>query len=174
MSTASAPSRLERSAGDRMRSAETSGPTCARSPWRRAVAARSSAPEIVTVVPSSRRSSFAQTTSPGRSAGSTPPQRPAIATLPASIASARAAALGAIRGGALAEAAGRVLHLRQPVDGSHHARMVAQPAGGKSGEARAGAVDVVRALAPEPGAVAFLCTQQPLQTALRDGLVFPP
>src|SRR5439155_16639296 len=68
MSTASAPSRLERSAGERMRSAETSGPTCARSPWRRAVAASSSAPETATVVPSSRRSSLAQTTSPGRSA----------------------------------------------------------------------------------------------------------
>src|SRR5205814_8118606 len=87
---------------------------------------------------------------------------------------AAAPGLVAIRAEVLAEAAARVLHLRQPVDGSRHAWMVAQPAGGEGGEDGARAVDVVRPPAPEPGALAFLLAQQPLETALRDGLVLPP
>src|SRR5207249_8735900 len=70
--------------------------------------------------------------------------------------------LVAIRAEVLAEAAARVLHLRQPVDGARDARMLAPPAGGEGGEDGAGAVDVVRAPAPEPRALAFLRTKQPL------------
>src|SRR5207244_193537 len=63
------------------------------------------------------------------------------------------------------EAAARVLHEREPVDGARHARMLAQSAGGKGGEDGTCAVDVVRTPTTEPGAVALLLAQQPLEAS---------
>src|SRR6266545_101117 len=68
-----------------------------------------------------------------------------------------------------AEAAVLVLYTRQPLDRGVHAGMIAQPTGRKRGEDGARSVDVIRAPAAEPRAVALLLAEKPLDAALRLG-----